>query len=399
MNILILNQSDKLVGGSDIYFRDLGDLLREKGHTVYEFYSTSNVEYLDIYPLSINFDSPSAKDIVKYCYNKEAKDKLNNFIKNKKIDVAHLNIYYGKLTSSILSVLVKNKIKIVQTLHEYKLVCPTYNMSCNGKFCEACKGNKFYNAILKKCNRGSFIRSIVSSVESYVSLILGSQSKIDKFVCVSNFQKNKIIDMGIDSGKLTTVHNFLLSCKMNKNIIHDEGEFFLYLGRVEIEKGIVVFMEMAKRRPDLKFVVVGDGSYLSKALEKKESEKIENISFVGKIDSNNVGEYLRKSIALVVPTLCMETFGLVILEAFNYSKPVVASRQGGMTEIVIDKDNGFLCDIGDVNSFLSAIDYLDRNRGLGKEMGERGYYRMLDNFSEDCFYKKIVKIYEEVCYE
>lgn len=399
MNILLLNQSNKLVGGSDIYFRDLGDLLRKKGHTVYEFYSTSNVDCLDTYPLSVNFDSPSVKDIVKYCYNKEAKDKLNSFIENKKIDVAHLNIYYGKLTSSILNVLVKNKIKIVQTLHEYKLVCPTYKMSCNGKVCEACKGNKFYNAVLKKCNRGSFIRSVISSVESYISLMLGSQSKIDKFICVSDFQKNKIIDMGIDDGKLTTVHNFFPSYKMNRNVIPNEGEFFLYLGRIEVEKGIVVFMEMAKRRPDLNFVVAGDGSYLSKALEKKENENIENINFVGKIDSNSVGEYLKKSIALVVPSLWMETFGLVILEAFNYSKPVIASRQGGMTEIVIDKDNGFLCDIGNVDSFLSAIDYLDKNKDASKIMGERGYHRMLNHFSEDYFYEKTVKIYEEVCYE
>lgn len=371
-------------------------MLRDKGHTVYEFYSTHDVKKFNLYPKAIDFDSPRIMDIVNYCYNNDAKKKLAEFIENKKIDIAHLNIFYGKLTSSILKVLVDKKIPIVQTLHEYKLVCPTYKMSCNGEVCGACKGNKFFNAAIKRCNRKSFVRSFVSSIESYFSLIFGSQSKIDRFICVSDFQKNKIIDMGIDEKKLMTVHNFLPLYKLNKTPIKENGDFFLYLGRVEVEKGILVFMELAKRRPNMKFVVVGDGGYLLQAIDKKLKEKIDNIEFVGKIESDKVDEYLQRAIALVVPSLWMETFGLVILEAFNYAKPVIASRQGGMTEIIMDKENGFLCDVGDADSFLKAVDYIYSNNDVGRKMGECGYARVREVFSEECFYHNIIKIYEEV---
>lgn len=395
MNILMINQSDAFIGGSDTYFRDICLLLKSKGHNVYEFYSTVDKDKENIYPSSIDFESPKVSDFIKYCYNWEAKSKLNNFIMDKEIDIAHINIYYGKLTSSILSVLENKNIPIVQTLHEYKLVCPVYTLINNGKECYSCKGNRFYNAVINKCNRNSVARSILSCAESYISVLMGSQRKIDKFICVSAFQRNKMEEMGINHDKLVTIHNFLPEYKKNKNITCGE-EYFLYLGRVEIDKGIKIFLEIAKRRPEFKFVVVGDGMSLNYAIEQKEKHKIDNIEFIGKVESNKVNDYIKRSIALIVPSLAMETFGLVVLEAFNYAKPVIASKQGGMTETVVDYENGFLKEKGDVEGFIDAVDLLGNNHQLAKSMGYAGYIHLTKNFSENIFYNKLIGIYKEV---
>ena len=395
MNILLINQTDEMVGGSDVYFRDTANLLRQHGHVVYEFYATSNVSQQSIYPKKINFDKPNIHDVFSYCYNFEAKKKLHKFLDGKNIDIAHLNIYYGQLTSSILNILSNKKIPIVQTLHEYKLVCPTYKMLCKGKECHKCKGNTFYHSVLNRCNRGSFLRSAISCVESYISMWMGAQNKIKKFICVSDFQKNKIREMW-NSDKLMTIHNYFPEYKLKEVNSGNENKFFVYVGRIEREKGIELLLKIAEKRRHIDFVFVGEGSFLDSALRIKKELSLDNVNFVGKVSSEKVGHFISKSIALILPSLWMETFGLVVLEAFSYSKPVISSNYGGMSEIITHDEDGILANPGDLNEFLRAVDFYYENKNIATEMGESGYKKLIGCFSEHVFYENLLKLYQEV---
>ena len=122
-NVLNVSQSDQIVGGSDIYWLELAALLKNRGHLVSMFCASDNDEAL---PRVVDFNNPGFRDVFSFVYNFDAKRKIRPFLKST--DVVHLHIYYGKLTGSILSEIKKAGLPVVQTLHEYKVVCPVYTM-------------------------------------------------------------------------------------------------------------------------------------------------------------------------------------------------------------------------------------------------------------------------------
>ena len=147
ISVVNISQNYYVRGGSDRYFFSLGQLLEKQGHQVIPFASSQPQNQQTIwskyFPDGVNFEEPNLKDISRFLYSAPAAKSIARLVKDNHPQIAHLHIYYGQLTSSILSPLKKAGIPIVQTLHEYKLVCPVYTMISHGKVCEACQGKKF----------------------------------------------------------------------------------------------------------------------------------------------------------------------------------------------------------------------------------------------------------------
>ena len=239
MRILRINNFHFLKGGSDRYFLHVTDLLKKEGHEVATFSAD--------HPLSIHRDwlatSPphgtdtenpkSVMNIVNYLYSFDAKKNMELAIERFKPDIAHLHIYYGQLTSSILAPLKAAGIPIVQTLHEYKLVCPTHALYAQGKYCDTCQGHNYWKALSKRCNRGSLARTTLSVIESYISDALGSKNKVDHYIAVSEFQKQQLVRLGIPQEKLSVLYHF---SDLSSAIITKTRNHFLYVGRIEKTK-------------------------------------------------------------------------------------------------------------------------------------------------------------------
>jgi glycosyltransferase involved in cell wall biosynthesis len=410
MKILNISQNAHITGGSDIYWDSLTCLLQKQGHKVYPFssFDKSKIPMNSIipnvakeyFPNTIDFNKRDIATLIRYIYNKNSKDALNNYI-NKicdKIDLAHLHIYYGKLTASILSVLTKKKIPIVQTLHEYKLVCPTYKMFDGREVCYACKNNKFYNCFLKKCNRDNLMRSMLSTMESYVSLLNGNQLKIDKFITVSQFQKFEIIKMGFNKKKLTTVYNYI-DTKEYTNFNKCDG-YFVYFGRIEKVKGIITLLKAMKivvdNRPDARLKLVGSGEFFKTSQCYAKSLDLRCVEFLGFKNKSEVNYIVGKAIANVVPSIWFETFGLTILEAFALGVPSIVSDIGGMPELVNDGVDGFIVAPGDSRSLAKRMIDLYDDVLLSKKMGKIGREKIISHFSPESHFQQLQKIYHEV---
>jgi glycosyltransferase involved in cell wall biosynthesis len=393
-NVLNISQSDRIVGGSDVYWLELAALLRNRGHSVSMFCASESDEKL---PRAVDFDSPGVLDVFSFVYNLEAKRKIKGFFAG--VDVAHLHIYYGKLTGSILSEIKKAGLPVVQTLHEYKVVCPVYTMHRGGENCYECAGNRFYKCLANRCNRGSYSRSLLSVVESYASLLSGSQSLVDKFITVSDYQKNQIVAMGMPEDKIITVHNFVNCDDYEPSGF--VGEYLLYFGRVEKVKGIDVLIKamsiLKKNKRNVKLVIAGSGSYLEEAKQMvKDLRVTELISFVGHQSKDEIAKLLDGCFASVTPSVWAETFGLTLLESFAKERAVIASNIGGMTEIVKDGETGYLVAPGSDSELASKIDLLSSNLGVAKEMGRRARTVVKEKFSPESHYEKIMKVYESV---
>ena len=197
--VLNVNNFHYYRGGSDQYFLKLTMLLKEKGHRVTTF-STENTRNINKswlageMPRSVDTEKfSSISNILRYCYSPEARKKMALALQEFRPDLVHLHIYYGQLTGSIIDPIKNAGIPIIQTLHEYKLVCPTHGLFAHNSFCDKCKGKHYWKAIIQRCNRNSIARTALSVTESYISEWLGVNKHIDRYIAVSQFQKNQLL--------------------------------------------------------------------------------------------------------------------------------------------------------------------------------------------------------------
>lgn len=394
-SVLNVSQNFHIRGGSDSYFLSLGELLSERGHSVVPFCAKSEKdlpsEWSQFFPAAANFDSPRPIDVARYHYSRAAKQNLRTLIQSKRFDVAHLHIYYGKLTASILPVLRNEHIPIVQTVHDYKLICPVYTCSRNGKPCEDCHGQEYWRALANKCNRDSFVRSAISMSESYVSRWLGSVDSVDRFIAVSHFFADKMKVNGIDADKITVIPNFIDFSRFTTQT--ETGRYLLYFGRLERSKGIATLIEAMKGLPQIPLVLAGEGSFFSEA--KALAANCDNIQFVGFKKGDDLYSLVGGAAAAILPAEAYENCPVSILESFALGRPVIGSRIGGIPELIDDGSDGYVFEPGNVDALRESINKLWSQR-TDHRMGNAAREKVERHFSADAHYKRIRSVYEGV---
>ncbi|WP_454735769.1 glycosyltransferase family 4 protein [Cupriavidus necator] len=402
LRIAMASQRYRLGGGSDRVFLEEMALFREKGHQVQPIFAdgelkeaqhlgATGMDFQYQVPKAASFESPSLGDVFRYIYNPAAGATMARLLADINPDLVHCHIYYGKLTSSIIREVKRRSIPLVQTLHEYKIGCPIYTLHSNGSNCEKCKGFRFYQCATNLCNRGSLSRSILSSAEAYASLLMGSVRSFDHFIAVSDFLRSKVIELGVPEDKVTTIHNFTDANLYEPS--YQEGQYFLYFGRVERIKGIWDLLDAFVECRELKLIIVGDGSEAENVRRYCEENDIANVSLLGHQGRESLSSLIHGAIATIVPSLWYETFGLTITESFCHGKPVIASRIGGMAEVIEDSEDGFLFKPGDVAELIHRIRMLGKDKKLAVEMGRRGRRNVVQKFNRDMHYEKVINLY------
>jgi glycosyltransferase involved in cell wall biosynthesis len=395
--VLNVSQNYYVRGGSDRYFFALGELLERHGHRVVPFSSrqpkNEPTPWSKYFPAGVDFDSPRAIDLVRFIYSRAAAKALRRLLESEPIDLAHLHIYYGQLTASILPVLREAGIPIVQTVHDFKLVCPVYSLLSHGEICEACQGQKFWKATWKRCNRGSLPRSLLSTVESYVSRSVGNVDLIDQFIAVSNFQRHKLIELGVPPQKITTIHNFveLEGIKPEQR----PGEYLLYFGRLEKLKGVFTLVAAARRVTQTRLLIAGRGE-AEKELEMAIAQGgVKNVELVGFQQGAALARLVRGAIATILPSEGYDNCPMAILESYSHGRPVIGSRIGGIPELIGD-DDGLTFAPGDAEMLARHMDWMFRHPQEAVEMGRRGRERLERDFNCEVHYQKIDAIYRHL---
>lgn len=394
--MLQINNYGYVRGGSDRYFIDICDLLTRNGHQVSCLVSANGKNVVDsTYAVhGFNVEKPSMVDIPGFIHSRQAGMQLRRLIEQVRPDVVHLHIYYGQITASIFSVLKEYGIPVVQTLHEYKLLCPVATMVRDGRLCEACAGGKFWKSVWHRCNRGRMARSLVTAVESYASDMLGARNSVDHFIAVSDFVRGKMIAHGIPERRISTVHNFVRDEVFADNM--NVGQYFLYFGRIEKIKGLETLIRAMAALPEVDLYIVGSGD-AQKEMEQLAADLcVVNVRFLGFRTGQVLRELIAGAICVVVPSEWHETFGLVLLESYAQCRPVIASRMGGMTEVVSDGEDGLLFDAGNVQQLSAALLWMATHRRQAAAMGKAGQDKVRRIFSAEKHYQDVMQVYRKV---
>uniref|UniRef100_UPI004025BC9B glycosyltransferase family 4 protein n=1 Tax=Eubacterium sp. TaxID=142586 RepID=UPI004025BC9B len=398
MKILMINKFLHPNGGSETYIFKLGECLKEYGNEVQYF----GMEHenrcvgnnVGAYTSNMDFHGGSKLSKITYpvktIYSIEARKKIRKVLDDFQPDVCHLNNFTYQLTPSIILEINKwrkdnrKTCKIVFTAHDYNLVCPNHmlNNPLTHENCESCLGGHFKNCIKGKCIHSSTAKSIVGAAEAYFWNAKGVYKYIDKIICCSKFMKRIMDSNPLFAKKTVVVHNFVDDLKYEYK---EKENYVLYFGRFSEEKGIRTLLEVCKELPEVKFVFAGSG-----ALED-EIRKVPNIECVGFKSGKELHNLISKAKFSVYPSEWYENCPFSVMESIMFATPVIASKIGGLPELVQDGVNGILFEYKNKNDLKNKISELWNDDKKSAELSEN--CKKTKFLDVDKYYHILVNVY------
>lgn len=348
---------------------------------------------LNLYTGEMDFHANSIEKILypfKIIYSFDAKRKIKKIIKDFRPDVIHLNNVNFQLTPSIIEVAYKMNIPVVQTVHDYQMICPNHLLYTNNHICEKCiKGSK-WNCSKYNCIHKNRIKSIIGSIEAILyTKILHTYKKVSKYICPSYFLENKLLEASnIYQDKTVAVHNFIeLKEKFEE---YKKEDYVLFFGRLSEEKGLDVFLEVCKDLPNIKFKIAGTGPLENRCKE------IENVEYVGFKTGKELEEVIARAKFSVYPSIWYENCPLSILESQSLGTPVVTANYGGMKELIENDKTGILVDKIDKENLKKVILGLYNNKEKINTMSKNCITKRKDMISLEQYCDKMIDIYKDV---
>jgi len=404
MRILLVNTYHYRRGGDCTYTFALAELLRSKGHEVF-FFGMKHplnvpcpeekyfVDYIDYRELNQKRDlNNGLKVVTRSIYSIQAQTRLRALLLEIRPDIAHLQNIHSHLTPSVIFELKKHNIPMVWTLHDFKLICPNTHLLSHGNICESCKGRKFYYCTLKKCKNKSYAASAVATVEAIVHCFLKVTKHIDAFISPSEFLKRKFIEFGFGAERFYQINNFLADDSRPSSHPMDDG-YALYFGQIEPWKGLRTLMRAWSDIQNIELYLAGDGS-IRNELEKDAVGL--NVKFLGYLQKEALFKVLSRAGVIIMPSECYENYPYSVMESMAFGKPVIASNIGGLPELVVDNETGFLFDHGDSIVLKQKIDLLINDSKKRQTLGMKAMERAGQLFSPDLHYTKLMNVYENV---
>jgi len=392
MKILVIHNFYMNRGGEGKAAEQMISLFREKGHKVVSYFQ-DNREIED-FSIRQKFLLP-----FKSIFSLKSYKKILTLVKEEKPDVAHIHNVQPLISPSVFYALKKMNIPVIQTLHNYRLICPMAQFINNKmEICEKCKNGNFIYAILFKCYQNSYVKSLVLSMGISFHRWIGTfKKKVDIYISPSNFLKSKMVEGGFSDNKIRVINNFVDTRKLIPDDDYNYNDYGIYLGRVSKEKGVLTLIKAFQRVPGLKLKIVGDGP-LKKNLENyADINKIDNIEFLGFIGGKERFEILRKAMFMIVPSEWYENLPYVVLESFAVGTPIIASRIGGLIELIEEGKNGLFFSIGNVEDLGKKILSLAENSKLITQMRYYARKTVEKKYNQEVGYRKIIDLYKELC--
>jgi glycosyltransferase involved in cell wall biosynthesis len=404
MTVLLVNKFHYLKGGAERYYLDLAELLRGGGTKVVHL-AMKHAENLPAgdgdrfvsevdYRASMSFGS-KMRHAVRSIYNFEAAREARRIARESRPRIAHLHNIYHQLSPSVIRALDGEGVPVVQTLHDYKLICPDYLLITEGKICERCRGSRYYEAVRHRCLLSSRGPSVVAMVEAYLHAWIRSYDRVRLFICPSRFLLEKVASFGIDRKRLVDLPYFLPVDRYTPAA--DTDGYYVYAGRLSREKGIHTLLEAHARlpkagRPALR--VLGDGPIRPALEERKMALGLDDVSFEGYQSPDRLRKIVARARFVAVPSEWYENYPFAILEAFALARPVLGTRIGGIPELVRDGETGMTAPAFDPDGLAGALAILISDPAKADEMGKAARSWIGSTLDPATHLERLMTVYE-----
>lgn len=307
---------------------------------------------------------------------------MRETLQREKPDVVNVHNLYPFISPAALFECKKAGIPVVMTVHNFRLICPTGLFMRNGRPCELCleKGNE-WGCVRYNCEH-SLLKSVGYAARNAVARLSKAYSEcVDRFACITEFQRKKLIEAGFAADKITVIPN---SMEAPVSYTPSIGDYVAYIGRLSYEKGFDLLIEVARRHPEIAFRFAG-------AQRSATSIEIsENVNFMGYLHGKELEDFIRNSRFIVMPSRCYEGFPMAILEAAQYGKPSIGPDHGGFTEIIGKREKaiGKLFVPNDITDLERQITEFWEQPKTVKELGEKAFRKLQQEYATEVVYGK-----------
>lgn len=359
--VLLVNKFYYHRGGDCIQTINLRKILEDNGHevAVFSMQYPQNIPsgYDKYYPKQVDFSGGVKAKLnaaARIFGIGEVKKQFVKLLKDFAPDVVHLHNIHSYISPVVAKLAKKHGCKVVWTLHDYKLACPSYACLYNGKPCELCLTNKM--GVLKtRCMKGSLVASLLAYLEARYWNLKKLVKYTDTFICPSEFMGQMMLKAGVPQEKIVVENNPILERKEVSDQKENISDYYCYVGRLSAEKGVETLLKAASELP-YKLKVAGGGP-LEEEFRKK--YKFENIEFLGQISREKVVNLLLSARFSVVPSEWYENNPGSVIESLCMGTPVIGAKIGGIPELISAED-GLLYDAYDKDSLKQSILAMDK---------------------------------------
>ncbi len=382
MRIAILHNFYHGTGGEDTVFHSEVDLLRSHHHEVLT-YTVSNPP---ITPFS------AWQTLRRAIWNPEVYHALRQWFQTQKPDVAHVHNIWYMFSPSVYQAAYDAGVPVVQTLHNYRLICPGGQLLRNGKPCELCVGKRFpIHGVRYGCYYNP-LASMVKALHVIWQRRAGHWERaIQVFIALTEFARQKFIQGGLPPDKIVVKPNFVAPDPGEGS---HQGDYALFAGRLSEEKGVHVLLEAWKRLSSAyRLIIAGDGPLSN--LVREAAAQHANITWLGHQPRSEVIRLMQDARVLVFPSICYEGLSMSLVEAFATGLPVIASNLGSMSTVIEHQTTGWLFTPGDAQALSEAVREAFSGVQRLREMSANARQTYLQHYTAERNYEMLINIYQQ----
>jgi glycosyltransferase involved in cell wall biosynthesis len=384
MRVLMVHNYYQIRGGEDESTEQDFRLLKNHGHDVY-LYSRNNQEIA-------NYEWPKRLLLfIEPSWSIHSYKEISKLIDNFHPDVVHVQNFFPLISPSVFYACSRKNIPVLYNLRNYRLLCPTGQFFRDNKVCEDCKIHSLWHGIWHGCYQASRLKttSIVLMLKIHRA-IRTWERKIDYFIALSEFSRQKFINSGIKGSRILLRPNFL---ERDPGLSDESRSFALFVGRLSPEKGLGCLIKAWKDINHIPLIIIGDGPLRPWLESYIKDNNLDNIKIIGFQNVDNVYDYMKRALFVVVPSLLYETFGRTVIEAYANGTPVIASNIGAIRELVVDGETGLLFSPGSSEDLIAKVNYSMSNTDFLRSWGYQSRKIFEEKYSAKIGYKNLEKIF------
>lgn len=383
LRILMVHNYYQIPGGEDTVVVNEKKMLEEHGHIVI-LYSRHNSEIKQmskLQKLGLPFTT---------VFNPRTYREIKNLIKQHQIDIVHVHNTLNLVSPAVYYAGLKCGVPVIQTVHNFRLLCPGATFYRDGHICEDCVEHGLWCAVRHKCYRGSRMQTLACVISTVIHRMTGIYGKIN-YICLTEFNKEKLLHLkGVTEDRVFVKPNFV-DVPQKK---YEKNGSFVFVGRIEEIKGITdlleAWKELGSEAPVLN--ICGTGPLMDDCKKFIEDNNLSIVKLLGFVPHEEVRKIIAQSRYLILPTRVYEGFPMTIVEALSGRTPVLTSDIGNTGVLIENGKTGFKFVPGQSTSIVNAV----KKAINGVELEENAESEYLNKYTEEKNAQIIEQIYEAV---
>ena len=388
MRVLIAHNAYRYRGGEEQAVESDRALLEAHGHEVRLYLR----DYGEVARMDGAFGG--ARLALSALWNVRTYLEVRRFIRARRPDVLHAHNIFPLVSASVYRAAHAEGVPVVQTLHNYRLVCPASTLLRDARPCELCVGHTPWRAVRYRCYRDSRAQSLALAAVLTAHRLFGTwRDDVDAYIALTEFGRRIFIRGGLPADRIFVRHN---AVKAQPARDYAGARSAVFVGRLSREKGVDVLLDAWRSLPQVPLEIIGDGPLASEVRAAVARPELAHVRVLGELAHREVLAHVGAAGMLVFPSLCYEGFALAIAEALAQGVPVVGSRLGAQAEIVRDGVSGLLFRAGDATTLRDAVRRLVDDDEFARQLSRGARTEFEKRFSPELSYRALIDVYQRV---